>query len=93
VVETIAEPTPKLWGDCVGELLGTVWLGPNGITNIQDVFAAIIKFQGTGIMPPLGYVDVHPQIPNNLVNIDDVLLLILAFKGEPYPYSDPVPCP
>ncbi len=92
-IETIDEPSPKLWGDAVGELIGTVWQPPNGVTNITDAVAAILKFQNTGAIPPLSWVDIHPEVPNNIVNFDDVFYFVLAFKGDLYPFADPLSCP
>ena len=62
------------------------------MSNITDAFAAIFKFQERGSIPPLSWVDIHPEMPNNIVNIDDVFQFILAFKGDPYPYVDPLSC-
>ena len=77
-VETIEEPTPKLWGDAVGELVGTVWQAPNGVTNITDAFAAIFKFQERGSIPPLSWVDIHPEMPKILrPKSDDVFQPLL----------------
>lgn len=44
-------------------------------------------------IPPLSWVDIHPEVPNNVVNFDDVFQFILAFQGNPYPFADPLSCP
>jgi len=93
VVETTAPPTPKLWGDIVGDFNGAAWEPPNGILNVGDLQAAILTFQAGASAAPLIWADVHPEVPNRVVNINDVYALILAFKGEPYPFADPADCP
>jgi len=93
VANTTAPPTPKLWGDIVGDFNGAAWEPPNGILNVGDVQAAILTFQAGASAAPLTWADVHPEVPNRIVNINDVYTLILAFKGEPYPFADPADCP
>ena len=93
VVDTTAAPTPRFWGDIVGEFNGVAWTPPNGVQNISDVQAAILTFQIAENAAPLIWADVHPEIPNRVVNINDVFMLILAFQFEPYPYSAPADCP
>lgn len=91
-VGTAARPWPKFWADCVGSFSGS-WSGPNGLVNVDDVTAAIHRFQGVATAPPVTWVDVHPEVPNFLVNFADIQLIVLGFIGEPYPFSAPGLCP
>lgn len=92
-VSTIPQPAPKFWADSAGELLGSVWSGPNGVTNFQDVVAVLQTFSVESTAPPKTWSDIHPQTPNRIVNIDDVFNTILAFQGATYPYDAPSDCP
>ena len=93
VVETTAPPTPKLWGDIVGEFNGIAWTPPNGVQNFVDVQAAIITFLDEQSTVPMIWADIGPETPNRIVNFNEVYWLLLAFLGEPYPFSGPADCP
>ena len=92
-LSTIAQPAPKMWGDCVGSFEETGWAGPNGVVNMDDIMAAVQKFQQLSTAPPLTCVDVDEQVPNAVLNMTDILQIIQGFKSEPYPFSDPADCP
>ena len=92
-VSTIAEPTPKKWADVVGSFLGAQWEPPNGVVNMDDVMAAVQKFQQLPSAPPMSYVDVDDQVPNMVLNMTDIQQIVAGFKGEPYPFHNPVDCP
>ena len=93
-IDTTPEPTPKKWADIVGISDGVTWDPPNGVTNFDDVFAAIKSFEANvEPSPPFTWADVEPEVPNRLVNINDVLFIILAFQGAEYPFAAPTPCP
>ena len=92
-LSTIAQPAPKMWGDCVGDFGETRWDGPNGVVNMDDIMAAVQKFQQLSTAPPLTCVDVDEQVPNAVLNMTDILQIIQGFKSEPYPFSDPADCP
>jgi len=89
--------------DCPpGELCG-VYLGPDAVTNFDDIGAAVKAFQkapGT-VWPETTWVDIHgndfgdPAVdpPDFVVNFADVQHMVLAFQGGPYPFSDPGDCP
>ncbi len=93
VVGTILEPAPKKWGDCVGQLEGEEWSGPNGVVNMDDVMAAVQKFKKLDAAPPLVWVDVDEEVPNAILNMADIFQIVQGFKGEAYPFSDPALCP
>lgn len=102
VVDTIDRPGALAWGDCVGFFMdGFGWLGPDGVTNFNDVSAAIRLFQAGPYAPHITWVDLHGgesgdatvDPPNAVANFADVQQIIKAFQGEPYPYSDPALCP
>ncbi len=92
-IETIAQPAPKYWADCVGALEGNAWTGPNGVLNMDDVVAAVQKFQDHPTAPPITWVDMHDQAPNVILNFDDIFWIVQGFKGESYPFSGPAECP
>ena len=92
-VSTVMEPMPKYWADVVGEFSGTVWSGPNGEVNMNDVTAAVQKFQQLPTAPPLTWVDLDAEAPNGVLNFTDIMRIVQGFKGEPYPFSDPAACP
>lgn len=92
-ISTIPQPALKFWADSVGELVGSVWSGPNGVTNFQDVVAVLQTFSTVATAPPKTWADIHPETPNRIVNIDDVFNTILAFQGAQYPFSNPSDCP
>ena len=99
IVKTVAQPLPKQWGDVVGYFDGTEWTPPNGDVNMDDVTAAIWKFQQPAGPPHFAIVDVAEDL--GFVNFTDIFLLVQAFKGEAYPYGcendpccgEPDPCP
>ena len=105
VVQTTAAPlTPREWADCVGSFDGTNWSPPQGITNFEDVSAAIKTFVDPTAFNAthVSVTDVEPQTPNGVVNFNDVFTIVLAFQAEPYPFGcsdDPCrdnvanPCP
>ncbi len=92
-VSTIAQPTPKMWGDVVGEFDGSAWTGPNGESNMDDVMAAVQRFRHIAGAPPLIWVDVDAEVPNGVSNFTDILRIVQGFKGEDYPFSAPMDCP
>ncbi|MBI4717886.1 MAG: hypothetical protein HY763_08795 [Planctomycetes bacterium] len=102
-VGTTPRPSPKFWGDTVGELLPAGWSAPNGVVNINDFVAALKAFQDPGgpLSPHLSVVDVGGAgLPgfeaclNRSVNFTDVFLLVRAFQGYPYPFATvPAGCP
>jgi hypothetical protein len=93
MVGTTPEPAPKKWADCVGQLEGEEWSGPNGVVNMDDVMAAVQKFKKLDTAPPLPWVDVDGEVPNAILNMADVFQIVQGFKGEAYPFSDPALCP
>lgn len=93
VVGTILEPAPKKWCDCVGELGGDGWSGPNGVVNMDDVMASVQKFQKLDSAPHLTWVDVDAEVPNAVLNMTDIFQIVKGFKGESYPFNDPADCP
>ena len=92
-IGTIARPTPKYWADGVGVLEGAAWTAPNGVVNMDDVVAAVQKFQQLDTAPTLTWVDVDGEVPNGVLNFGDIQMIVDGFKGEPYPFSDPAECP
>ena len=102
VAQTQARPTEdKWWGDAVGVFTGpvgnppNVWTAPQGVTNFDDVNAALLTFKNPGVLnathvsvtdihpnrPDLGGISVHPNLQ---VNIDDVFQFVRCFQGEEY---------
>ena len=92
-VGTVPPPLPREWADVAGAFLFGVWAGPDGVTNFNDVSAALQAFQGLASAPPIVWVDVHSEVPNYVANFADVFEIIRAFQGIPYPFSDPALCP
>ena len=92
-IATIGQPAPKYWADCVGDFDGSVWTGPNGVVNMDDIMSAVQRFQQLEGAPHLTWVDVHDEVPNAVLNMTDIFYIILGFKGEPYPFSAPGECP
>ncbi len=99
VVNTIARPEPKFWGDTVGSFDGLQWSAPNGIVNTNDFIAALQKFQNLPTAPHVSVVDIQSVSSidpclNRITNIADVFLLIQAFQGNMYPFTtNPAACP
>ena len=93
VVVTVGRPAPKHWADVVGNFDGTRWTVPNGIVSMDDIMAAVQRFQAAETAPDLLWVDVDPEVPNFVLNMTDIMRIAQAFQGDPYPYSDPMDCP
>ncbi len=102
-LRTVGQPVDaKFWGDTVGVFDGTKWTAPQGVTNFDDVNAAIKTWQeaeGSAVIPRT---DVEPQEPNRVTNFNDVLFEVFAFQGDFYPFGCPddpcqdniaIPCP
>ncbi|MBU0717896.1 MAG: hypothetical protein KJ749_06565 [Planctomycetes bacterium] len=92
-LETIAQPTPHYWADCVGQMAGGAWNGPNGIVNFDDVSAAVQYFTSAATAPHLTWMDIEPQEPNAVLNFSDIQQIVFAFQGVPYPFIAPASCP
>lgn len=92
-VSTVAKPGTKYWADCVGEWNGSEWTAPNEVVNMDDVMAAVQKFQQLPAAPHLTWVDIDPEEANAVLNFTDILRIVQGFKGEAYPFSDPADCP
>ncbi len=92
LVNTVAQPGVKFWGDVVGGFTGT-WDPANGVVNMSDIQAILQGFSGLETAPPLTWVDLDGEVPNTIVNMTDVQRTVSGFKGEPYPFSDPAGCP
>ena len=87
----------------LGQSCEPAWLPPDGVTNFNDVTAAVFAFQtvpGT-VWPDITWVDLHGDDfgdanvdpPNYVVNFSDIQQIVLAFGGAAYPYSNPADCP
>ncbi|MBU0719657.1 MAG: hypothetical protein KJ749_15540, partial [Planctomycetes bacterium] len=94
VLETTAKPgETAYWCDCVGEMSAGEWLPPNGVTNFDDISAAIMGFQVLEAAPHFSRIDVDGEVPNNVINFSDIYAIVRAFEGYPYPFSNPATCP
>ena len=93
VVSTIAGPGSKYWGDVAGQRTRLAWDPPNGIVNVDDVMANLMRFKKSPGAPPLTWVDLGGQRPNLTINVTDLQHIILAFQDKPYPFSAPADCP
>jgi len=89
-----------------GEACIQQWPPPDGVTNFDDVTAALFAFQqAPGLtLPATMWVDLHGNgsggeggesfdPPNAVVNFSDMSFMVLAFQGRPYPFHDPADCP
>ena len=90
VIATIAKPGEKYWADCVGSLGAESWGPPNGEVNMDDVMAAVQKFQQLETAPHLTWVDVNGEVPDGVLNFGDIQMIVNGFKGDPYPFSAPL---
>ena len=90
--------------DCPpGESCFEQWPPPEGITNFNDITAAVFAFQqAPGLtLPDVTWVDMHgdgggsaaDDPPNFILNFADIANIVAAFQGRPYPFSDPAQCP
>ena len=93
MIDTVPEPSPKLWADTVGPMDAGTWGPPNGLVTMEDIMAAIQRFQYAPTAPHFTWVDLDGEIPNTIVNMTDISRIVQGFKGEPYPFSDPAMCP
>ena len=105
--DTQARPGVKWFGDIIGGFDGEEWLGPDGVVNIDDAFAAIKTFQNPTATPGcdnppcnathVSVSDVHPhqisESPNQIVNINDVFEILKGFRGFEFPGTDLTQCP
>ena len=96
LVPTALQPANgNFWGDIVGIFDGVEWTPPQGVLNIDDVFAVIKTFTGGPVVAPVpgspvahvSVSDVEPGNINTVVNIADVFQLIRAFQTEAYPFG------
>ncbi len=86
-------PTVQLFGDCVGPF-DVAYSPPNGAVNLEDVFAAVLAFQGDSNAPNREWVDVDGDVPNAVVNLGDAFAIVIGFQtAGAYPYPGPIPCP
>ena len=66
-----------------------MWTSPQGVTNFDDVVAAIETFQAGSVGDMAPRTDDVPQEPNRLVSFADVQWLIFAFKRDAYAFGCP----
>jgi len=92
-IATVAEPTPRLWGDVVGNKVGTTWQAPQGVVNVDDVQAALENFRTAPSAPHTTWIDLDGQRPNYIINVTDVQLILHGFSGRAYPFASPGQCP
>ena len=92
-IPTTSEPSPKKWADCVGSFDGAVWSAPNGVVSMDDIMAAVQRFQSSPTAPEMTWVDVDGEDPNFVLNMTDVMRVVQGFQGLDYPFSDPADCP
>jgi len=89
--------------ECSGGESCGIYPGPDGVTNFDDVGAAVKAFQkvpGT-VWPDTTWMDIHGDDfgdasidpPNFVINFADIQPMVMAFQGYPYPFSDPGDCP
>ena len=92
---TLEVRTPTVWGDTVSTCFSNVCYPADGSGGIDDILAAIAKFQGVN-NAPLTWLDIDPStgsaIPNQQVNIGDILGTLDGFQGKPYPGNGPGGC-
>ena len=91
---TIPQPdpaVPKWWTDVVGAKVA-LWTPPDKVVNMDDIMAAVQKFQKVPDAPHITWMDVDPEVPNVILNFTDIQVIVLGFKGNPYPYSAPEDC-
>ena len=82
------------WGDIVLDCAVNPCPAPDGSVDlVTDVTGVLNKFQNLTPSPSKARADVEPEVPDFEVNISDVIFVLNAFGGDPYPFSDPVPCP
>jgi hypothetical protein len=88
-------PTATRWGDVVASCPSDICRPPQGIVNLDDIMAGIIKFQGVNAAP-LSWLDIDPSTgdasPNQVINLQDILECVHGFQGEGYPGDGPLGC-
>jgi len=93
-----------LTNDCPDEQLClAAWPPPDGVTNFDDVLAALFLFESRpdDVLPHFTWVDMHGDDgssathapPNGVANFADMQFIVFAFQGRPYPFADPASCP
>jgi hypothetical protein len=94
--EAVVLHTPTVWGDTVSTCEANVCKPPNGLVGLDDIVAAIKKYQAIDVAP-LPWLDIDPSTgqsnPNQVIGIGDILACIDGFQGEPYPGDGPLACP
>lgn len=85
---TIDKPLGKHWGDVVGANTVDGWTPPNGIVNVNDIYAVIAVFEHHSNAPHKTWVDVSSssdgQAPNGLINVADLINVVVACGGASY---------
>ena len=88
--------TPTTWGDTVSTCFNDKCLPPDGAGGIDDILAAIAKFQGVD-NAPMTWLDVASSsgsdVPNQQINISDIFAALDGFQGKVYPGLGPLGCP
>ncbi len=84
-VDTTPIPNPGSWADCVGSFDGAtqLWLGPNGVTNFNDVTAVLDQFQQRETNP-VTWTDIAAEVPNYNTNFADITAAIQGFQSQDY---------
>ncbi len=91
-LSTTPQPSPRFYGDVVGQISGNSWTSPNLIVNGNDIIAIVQGFQLRPSAPQLARTDLGGQLPDGLINASDILLVVFAFAGKDYPFAAPACC-
>ena len=87
--------TTTTWGDTVSTCFDNACYPADGTGGIDDILAAIAKFQGAA-NAPLAWLDIDPSstdaLPNQQVNIGDIFGSLDGFQGKEYPGDGPLGC-
>ena len=87
--------TPTKWGSTVSTCIGGSCLPADDKGNIDDILAAIAKFQGAD-NARFTWIDIAPStgsaVPDQKVELSDILSALDGFKGRPYPGNGPLGC-
>jgi len=93
---TITKPNMH-YSDCVGPVVDGKFTAPEGVTNVTDVQAYLIAFQGGPTAPHTTWVDLHgvseticesPNtacvVPQRVLNVSDLQTIKFGFFGQTY---------
>ena len=84
----------SMWGDVVGDFVGSVWTAPNDVVDFIDISSLVDKFRNLPDAPKKARTDVAGDTPDRKIDFVDITCVVDGFRADPCsivgpPVTDP----